>query len=331
MGTSCSYLDKEDLVDDAEKADHRPDQPQRAHSKLVKTHPHQERFIHPTDMSASKPFGFGSRKTNNVARNKTDMAYNTVAALDAVIGKRRAQFPRGHGPDVAVDEDKAATHSTRMRAYLEERRKTRENEDTLSFAWKCTQAASAKQRHVSQILDVLKHNDRIQVYQAQPHRRGLGGQEFPRYAGDHFLHNQSLIEQTKVFRVARKMPKGAHLHIHFNACLLPHVLIRVAQDMDRMFIMSNVPLTEKENYDKCEIQFSILSPEKEKPGNLFDGSYANRQTMRFAEFIQQFPKHYPDECIRRSNAPECWVEDWLIDKLVFDEEEAHHWLQTVNG
>ncbi|EON99278.1 putative adenosine amp deaminase protein [Phaeoacremonium minimum UCRPA7] len=331
MGTSCSYLDKEDLADDAEKAEQRPEQPQRAHSKLVKTHPHQERFIHPADIPASKPSGFGSRKTNTTTNHKFAMTYNTVAALDVVIDKRRAQFPRIQEPTIAVDTGKAAAVPARLRAYLEERRKTKEREDALSFAWRCTQTASAKQRHAGRILDVLKHNDRIQIYKAQPNQKGLEGQEFPRFPGDHFLHNQTLIEQTKVFRVAKKMPKGAHLHIHFNACLLPYVLIRIAQDMERMFIMSNIPLTAKENWDKCEIQFSILPPEKERPGNLFNPAYINRQTMKFVDFIQEFPTHYPEECIRKSKSPESWAEDWLIDKLVFDEEEAHHWLQTVDG
>ncbi|EOO01313.1 putative adenosine amp deaminase protein [Phaeoacremonium minimum UCRPA7] len=128
------------------------------------------------------------------------------------------------------------------------------------------------------------------------------------------------------------MPKGAHLHIHFNACLLPNVLIDIAKDMDRMFITSNIPLIQKENYDKCEVQFAILSPEKENPGDLFDPSYINRQTMRFKDFIDEFPKYYPEQCIRKGiNDENSWVKDWLIDKLVFNAEEAHHWLQTVNG
>ena len=153
-----------------------------------------------------------------------------------------------------------------------------------------------------------------------------------RHPGDQFLYNQPLIEETKVFRVAKRMPKGAHLHIHFNACLLPNVLIDIAKDMDRMFITSNIPLIQKENYDKCEVQFAILSPEKENPGDLFDPSYINRQTMRFKDFIDEFPKYYPEQCIRKGiNDENSWVKDWLIDKLVFNAEEAHHWLQTVNG
>ena len=325
MGTSCSYLDKEGLVDDAEKAG-QPEQPQRIHSKLVKTHPHQERAIHPADIPASKTFQSGLRKDSKVAA----MAYNTVAVLDNVIEKRRGQVP-GQRAAVAVEVDKAAHSDSRMRVYLEERLQIRAKEDTLSFAWRCTQTASPKQRQASQILDVLKHNDHIRIYTTQPNQKGVEGQEFPRYPGDHFLHNHPLIEQTQVFEVAKRMPKGAHLHIHFNACLLPYVLVGIAKHMDRMFIMSNIPLTEKDNYDKCEIQFSILSPEKENPGNLFDPSYTYRQTMKFKDFIDQFPKHYPEDCLREGKSEDKWVEAWLIDKLVFDAEEAHHWLQTVNG
>jgi adenosine deaminase CECR1 len=69
------------------------------------------------------------------------------------------------------------------------------------------------------------------------------------------------------------MPKGAYLYIHFNACLLPNVLLDIVNTIDRIFITSDLPLIERISYDRYEIQFYILSLDKEKPGNIFDTGY----------------------------------------------------------
>jgi hypothetical protein len=58
----------------------------------------------------------------------------------------------------------------------------------------------------------------------------------------HFLGNVDLINQTLLFEVATKMPKGAHLHIHFNSCLPARFLIEQARDVDAMYIRRYVKI-----------------------------------------------------------------------------------------
>lgn len=203
-------------------------------------------------------------------------------------------------------------------------------EEELSFDARCRSRATAKEVHVDTIIRKMRRRDDARVYSCEPARRGYQGQLHPRFAGDHFLANVDLINKTALFQIASKMPKGAHLHIHFNACLPPKVLLDIAKGMDRMFITSNLPLVRKgegedefENFDKCEIQFSIMSLGKEKddPGNLFSANYRPRQTMKFSHFLRQFSDHY-----KTVN-----VDDWLQNKLMFEEQEAHHPFQTASG
>ncbi|KAH7312157.1 hypothetical protein B0I35DRAFT_356233 [Stachybotrys elegans] len=209
--------------------------------------------------------------------------------------------------------------------YFALRQKLVDHEKSLDFAHSCRLAASPLERDVDALIQRLKQQDATDVYQQAEPRRGCGGQLHPRFAGDHFLSNEPLIARTRLFQVASMMPKGAHLHIHFNACLLPHVLLDIAKGMDRMFITSDMPLVPTnsfENLEKCELQFSILSPENESPGNIFSNDYQPRQTMRYTDFLEQFPRYCS------SAKP---VEQWLMDKLVFSEEEAHGSLQTATG
>lgn len=210
---------------------------------------------------------------------------------------------------------------TSAQAYFAARGGLIELERTMGFEHKCRYSATDLEHRVDEILQRLRRVDDETVYAGASPRCDERGQVHRRFAGDHFLSNVELIEQTALFRVASRMPKGAHLHIHFNACLPPAVLLGIAKTMDRMFITSDLPLVTDAGFDKCELQFSILSLEKETPGDLFSATYQSRQTMRFAEFLKTFPTRYTKRT----------VDEWLVEKLVFDEYEAHNFMQTASG
>lgn len=223
-------------------------------------------------------------------------------------------------------EESKTPSTSSVDAYFQARGQLCQTEASIAFDHRCRLRASPLEQTVDSIIHRLRKRDEDCVYAAAKPRRGQGGQLHPRFAGDHFLSNTDLINQTALFDVAHNMPKGAHLHIHFNACLPPEVLLGIAKSMDRMFISSNLPLVadnEYENFAKCEIQFSLLSIDKEDdaPGNVFDPEYQSRQTMKLSEFASQFPRLYPGVT----------ADEWLLAKLVFSEEEAHGPLQTAAG
>lgn len=247
-----------------------------------------------------------------LARNLIDAQDANIAALGpAQRQTRRSSLKRNSHFD-STDE------------YFNARAKVLKLEKTLDFDHRCRASSTPDESRADAIIQRLKSQDDQRIYDEAPSRKGFGGQAHRRFAGDHFLSNLDLINQTALFDVARHMPKGAHLHIHFNACLMPQVLLDIAKGMDRMFITSDIPLVPDENhqsFDRCEIQFSIMSPKKEAPGDLFSPTYQSRQTMKFNEFLKRFPENYA-----RASADE-----WLLEKLMFHEEEAHNYLQTAAG
>ncbi|ODA80826.1 hypothetical protein RJ55_03786 [Drechmeria coniospora] len=215
---------------------------------------------------------------------------------------------------VAVDGD----------AYDEARATMLAVEKGLAFDSRCRTRATALEAKANSILRALRKRDEVDIYGAAEYRLGHDGQTHRRFAGDRFLSNLDLIQETALFRVARHLPKGAHLHIHYNACLPAAVLLDLAKTMDRMFVTSDLPLVSSDgyaNFDKCEIQFSLLSPDKERPGNVFSAEYEPRRTMALADFLRLFPDHY-----RRATA-----DQWLAAKLVFHEDETYNALQTAEG
>lgn len=244
--------------------------------------------------------------------------WDVVTALDGIIDGR-------------VGVSSSVTADT-LDNYLEKREELKKRERALDFEHKFASAASDKETKVNRILQDLKRDDAENVYAVEPGRKGWGGQLHPRFAGDHFLSNKALIDTSKVFRLAQSLPKGAHLHIHFNACLQPHVLLEIASGMEQMYITSDLPLLAADdyhNYKRAKIQFSIMT-HLASTGNLFDESYRNRNgAMKFKEFIAEFPRHYhPHEATSEKKKDAL---TWLQEKLVFREEEAHGALQTVAG
>ncbi|KAL2275041.1 hypothetical protein FJTKL_02580 [Diaporthe vaccinii] len=252
-----------------------------------------------------------SKMVRKIAQKAEPYDWDTVAPLDHIIDHK---LNTASHPPARQDDD-----------YQKRRAELKRREAALGFEWKCTSRASTKEQRVNRILQNLKRHDEENVYSKEPPRQGVTGQLHPRFAGDHFLSNKALIDRTEVFKLAKRAPKGAHLHIHFNACLQPNVLLDIASEMEQMYITSDIPLhtTDEDHskrYRRCRIQFSIMDLTASK-GNLFDHNYKDRTPMKFKEFIEEFPKHY-----RGAGALE-----WLQAKLVFREEEAHDLPQTVSG
>ncbi|KAL2136431.1 hypothetical protein VTI74DRAFT_3664 [Chaetomium olivicolor] len=220
-------------------------------------------------------------------------------------------------------EDKLASYSEdKVKEYDDVRQQSALHEGSLGFEHACTRKAKPIEIQANEVLQHLKKNDIARFYETAPKKLGYRGQEHPRFYGDHFLSNADLIEQTQLFALCRAMPKGAHLHIHFNANLLPGVLLGIAKDMPRMFIWSNIPLDRDEAFDLCRIQFSIMNNaavEEKGTGNPFDSSYQGGSVINFQQFRKAFP------------GGEEAADGWLQSKLVFQEEEAHNLLQTPDG
>ncbi|TAQ88672.1 hypothetical protein B7494_g2995 [Chlorociboria aeruginascens] len=75
-----------------------------------------------------------------------------------------------------------------------------------------------------------------------------------------FLQSVNIINRTEVFReFAKRIPKGAHHHIHFNSALSPLFLVKEARDIQDMYIKSSLPLTDVESLVKCTIEFDIMT------------------------------------------------------------------------
>lgn len=301
MGASCSSINHHGT-----EKDHTEGLRIRSLSKLVKTTSPQHHLHGVVTDSVNSKMIRNSKPKGNPDEWSTLDALDDV--LDAKLGARSSSSSSSASPTTPTE-------------YEKEREELRRREGALGFEHALTSSASAKEKRVNEILQGLRRDDDQEVYAAEPEREGYGGQLHPRFAGDHFLSNKALIDKSKIFRVAKKAPKGAHLHIHFNSCLQPHVLLDIAAGMPQMYITSDLPLVDDSSLRRARIQFSIMA-QPASTGDLFVAEYRGREdAMRFREFLDAFSDRFEG---RDAMA-------WLRGKLVFGEEEAHGALQTVGG
>lgn len=232
MGINCSTLPDDDDESNPNYATQAAQVPQQNSAAPVFTNPHPRTARAPmTDVRRRRSAREGEQ-------------YDQVTTLNKIAEKRLREDPerprlrsKSKSPRLLPKGDYED-----VGAYKSARDQVLKFEGALAFDYNCKIWASQTERRANEIMLKVRESDIKEVYEAAPPRKGYGGQLHPRFFGDHFLSNLHLIEKTKLYEIVRRMPKGAHLHIHFNANLLPNVLVDIAKDMDRMYITSDIPL-----------------------------------------------------------------------------------------
>jgi adenosine deaminase CECR1 len=209
-------------------------------------------------------------------------------------------------------------------------------EKAIAFDAEVTASSSSIEKQAAVLVRKLKAYDWEHTY--GPLRDAQSGR---RTEGEHFLGNVDLINQTELIKVAKRMPKGAHLHIHFNACLPARFLIQQARDIDAMYIRSDLPLTTDENWEACRISFMVMTLDEATHtkdangvktyvplGDVWDENYEPNRWMSYKKFQRHFK--YTDRSghvLRNTHGAETWLEQ----KMIISEEEAHNVHQSSKG
>ncbi|TKA80758.1 hypothetical protein B0A55_02690 [Friedmanniomyces simplex] len=155
--------------------------------------------------------------------------------------------------------------------------------------------------------------------------------------GGRFLANKPRIDQSKMFKIAQRVPKGCHLHIHFNSELPPEVLLPHARSsgmQETMYVRTTGPLLRREDFAPAEVVFNVLSKETKK-ADCFAADYNpdvkdpnNSPWMLWADFRRSFPADV--ECEEKPEGldnAECWARE----KMIVTRQNAYNDGQTHNG
>ena len=146
--------------------------------------------------------------------------------------------------------------------YQKSRRELVAEEEKQSWDSPAKSRASKAELRAQDIVFNIRERERV-----DPDLFGnLPGEALPpvnsRDMGGRFLVNLDRIERSKIFRIAQRMPKGCHQHLHFNAEIPPERFFPHARLLERnMFIRSTKPLVTLDDFKECEIVFQALPKE----------------------------------------------------------------------
>jgi adenosine deaminase CECR1 len=235
-----------------------------------------------------------------------------------------------------------------------QKKKTKLIEAETNNAWdhKARKEASENERRAEVIIRQMRDFERREVF------RNVASEELPpddsQDMGGQFLTNKARIEQkSKLYQLAKEVPKGAILHLHFNAELNPERLLEEARSMNNMFVWSNQCLRTDKDLAATEMMFKIM-PDNTKSNNIFSEKYiAGGKTfndsekdqqvwMRWTEFRKVFSEKFPNlrsreavdtakTCSEQGSSALDPAENWILQKMVLDADEAYDPQQTVNG
>jgi adenosine deaminase CECR1 len=277
--------------------------------------------------------------------------------MEASMAEARAMF------DAAVEDSQALkTYNRQHDELLAKEYKTSWDRDARADP-KSDLPEDINERKADAIIRAIREYERRVTFGNLPSEAIPGPETLD--MGGQFLTNKDRIEQKSLlYKIAQFVPKGALLHLHFNAELYPERLLKEARRMPNMYIRSIQPLLTTADLDVTEVVFNVMDEDQvEKGVDIFSPTYPGTATnwkqpdwkfrvwMKWRDFQQAFDERFGaeyegpgySEFSDRPETPEdhtCGsevrvklnrTEKWLYSKMVLSPEEAYGPSQTVNG
>lgn len=254
----------------------------------------------------------------------------TVTKIMDDVQRKRDSRRAGDIQQILLEHVNGATTAT----YDSARQDLVDSEIGASWATPAREAAGVVQIEAAQVLAGILNHERRSLFGNRP------GESIPDSAcaemGGQFLLNKDRIEKSRLFEMAKRMPKACHLHVHFNTELPIEHLLKKARDLPgTMFIRCTKTLSRPSNYADCEIVFNVL-PSDTPTVDIFsqdpslDGQIEkSRRWMRWSEFRRKFPFRTNLEDV--SHETLSCAEAWATEKIQMSSHPVHDSMSTVNG
>lgn len=158
-------------------------------------------------------------------------------------------------------------------------------ENEAAFDYSAVASASAVEKKANTIVKALIRLESETLY-------GVHGDGSGHEPAHQFRRAKHLIDSSKIFEIARKAPKGALLHCHFDAMLPPSELIEIATRMPHMHIRTDAALTHGGFFKHALPTFQILPNTKAADcvdTSIFSAKYIPGDWMSFSKFRAAFP------------------------------------------
>ncbi|EKM82478.1 hypothetical protein AGABI1DRAFT_68123, partial [Agaricus bisporus var. burnettii JB137-S8] len=204
--------------------------------------------------------------------------------------------------------------STSIKEYMKQRNELIHEDRKLRRDYYTTRPRSTLENEAEKIIYQLRREEAESIWQ-EDHPDVL--HPFP---GMEFLTGKKIIEQTQIFKVLQKMPKGALLHSHFDATVDTSFLLKIALKEPAMHVRVIQPLTTK-NIGSILPEFSARPAELhnfEGP-SLTSENYRPNIWLNIAKAREMFGLGGPEA-----------FDKWVINAMMIQPAEAYGTHNTVD-
>lgn len=221
--------------------------------------------------------------------------------------------------------------------YHDDRKRLLDAESEQSWDHDAKSSSSTLEHQANGIFRMIRENERTLLFGDRP------GEHLPapdtRDMGGRFLVNKDRIEASRIYQIAKRIPKGCHLHVHMNSELpIECLLCNIRRLPQTMFIKSSRRLVDPEDFSIAEILFDVF-PEDHPQVDIFTAKEFNPGTcadendswMKWAVFRQSFPGGSALSDTETNNTRLDAAELWISSKITFNADRAYNTMQTLNG
>jgi adenosine deaminase CECR1 len=217
--------------------------------------------------------------------------------------------------------------------YEVRKRSLLDSESRVAWDADATASASPAEKRAQIIAFKIREDERRSLF-GNVATEAIPGSD-TRDMGGQFLTNKERILKSNIYRMAQRMPKGCHLHLHFNAELMePNDFIQQAQKNPNMYVRSTRRILTESDFDEAEIVFNVL-PSSTVEADIFKSAYnpefrapGATPWMKWNTFRAAF---YGWRRNHKNSRIEKHPEEWIRGKLVLTEQEVYGINQTTNG
>lgn len=131
------------------------------------------------------------------------------------------------------------------------------------------------------------------------------------YPGMMFSMAKERMEETKLFKIVRQMPKGSLLHSHLEAMVDFEYLIGELLKLPNVHMSSDRPLTSPEALEQCAVSFRYRAKERVE-GSIWTDEYKKNKFLLLTKMADEFPNGGRDGFIK-----------WLKGRCTLSTQDSH--------
>ena len=151
--------------------------------------------------------------------------------------------------------------------------------------------------------------------QANGSNASVAGDDDELFPGMMFMLAKKKMEQTKLFQIVKRMPKGALLHCHLEAMLDVNWLYQIAMDTEGIHITAQTPLDTQARRANASFTFDWTRKRSRPDTSLWNEAYEPGALVPIQQAAETFPDGGKDGFLR-----------WLVARTSIAPEESleHH-------